>query len=75
MDTNYKELLTAAQLRQLEGGISDMGLWRRINDPQLDFPKPIYILKRRYWDSAEYADYRSRCLASRERAFKKTEAA
>jgi predicted DNA-binding transcriptional regulator AlpA len=44
-----KELLTSARLRELEGGISDMSLWRRLNDPQLNFPKPIYILKRRYW--------------------------
>ena len=75
MDTNHKELLTSTQLRQLEGGISDMSLWRRLNDPHLNFPKPMYILKRRYWDSAEYWQYRKERIDTRKNAFKQPEAA
>ena len=75
MTTNQKELLTAAQVRKLEGDISDMGLWRRINDPQLGFPKPIYILKRRYWDSTEYWEYREARVAARDAGHSKMEAA
>jgi len=41
--------LPAAQVRQRYGGISDMTLWRWLNDPALDFPKPLRIKRRRYW--------------------------
>jgi hypothetical protein len=30
--------------------ISDMTLWRWINDPTLGFPQPTIIRNRRYWD-------------------------
>jgi len=29
--------------------VSDMSLWRWLNDPDLAFPKPIYIRGRRFW--------------------------
>ncbi|GAB1378299.1 helix-turn-helix transcriptional regulator [Pararhodobacter aggregans] len=35
------------------GGICLMTLWRWLNDPTLDFPRPIYIGRRRYWREAE----------------------
>jgi predicted DNA-binding transcriptional regulator AlpA len=35
------------------GSISDMTLWRYLHDPYLNFPKPIYIKKRRYWQETE----------------------
>jgi predicted DNA-binding transcriptional regulator AlpA len=47
------ELRTAGKLRKQLGGISDVTLWRRINDPDLDFPQPIYIQGRRYWRAEE----------------------
>jgi len=43
--------ITAAQVRELCGGISDMTLWRWVQDR--DFPKPIYIARRRYWREVE----------------------
>lgn len=51
MTTNT--LLTAAAVRDTLGGISDMTLWRWLNDPRLDFPKPIHIARRRYWREAD----------------------
>lgn len=30
-----------------------MSLWRWLNDPEMNFPKPVYIGKRRYWQEAE----------------------
>lgn len=42
-------LLTAAAVRDTLGGVSDMTLWRWLNDPEMDFPKPIRIARRRYW--------------------------
>lgn len=47
-------LISATQLRQkMLGGISDMSLWRCLNDPDLRFPRPIYIGRRRYWLETE----------------------
>jgi len=47
-----KRRIPAQQVRQIVG-ISDMGLWRWLRDESLNFPKPIYIRKRRYWDADE----------------------
>jgi predicted DNA-binding transcriptional regulator AlpA len=48
-------LISAAAVRELCGGISDMSLWRWLNDPEIGFPKPLYIGRRRYWREAEIA--------------------
>lgn len=45
--------ITSAVVRELCGGVSDMTLWRWLNDPELHFPKPIYIARRRYWREAD----------------------
>jgi len=47
------KLISAATVRDLCGGVSDMSIWRWLNDPDMSFPKPIYIQKRRYWREAE----------------------
>ena len=51
------KLLTAAAVRDALGGVSDMTLWRWLNDPALNFPKPIYIARRRYWKEAEVSEW------------------
>ena len=43
--------IQAAQVREICGGISDMTLWRWLNER--DFPPPIYIARRRYWREAD----------------------
>lgn len=48
-------LIKAATVRELCGGVSDMSLWRWLNDPDLNFPKPIRIQSRRYWREADVA--------------------
>lgn len=48
-----KKLISAAATRDLCGGISDMSLWRWINSPGLNFPRPIYISRRRFFREAE----------------------
>jgi predicted DNA-binding transcriptional regulator AlpA len=45
--------ITAATVRELCGGVSDMTLWRWLNDPAMNFPKPIHIQSRRYWREAD----------------------
>ena len=50
-------LLTAAAGRDALGGVSDMTLWRWLNDPALSFPRPIYIARRRYWREADVIEW------------------
>jgi len=45
--------IQAAAVRALCGDVSDMTIWRWLNDPAMDFPKPVYIGNRRYWREAE----------------------
>jgi predicted DNA-binding transcriptional regulator AlpA len=45
--------IQAATVRALCGDVSDMTIWRWLNDPAMDFPRPAYIGKRRYWREAE----------------------
>jgi predicted DNA-binding transcriptional regulator AlpA len=56
-------LIPAAQVRARYGGCSDMWIWRRLKcDP--DFPRPVYISKRRYWRLGDLATW-ERTLACR----------
>lgn len=42
-------LLSGPAVRRRYNNLSDMGLWRWLRDPKLNFPQPIYIRRRRYW--------------------------
>ena len=48
-----KKRLKSKQLRHRYGGVSDMTIWRWLRDPDLGFPKPLYIRGIRYWDEEE----------------------
>jgi len=61
-DRNPHRRIQAATVRQMCGGVSDMTLWRWLDNPELDFPRPIYIGRRRYFREAEIIDW----LESRE---------
>ena len=54
------QYLTAAQVRARFGNISDMSLWRWINSSQLNFPKPIYINRRRFFREDLVLDWEAR---------------
>lgn len=45
--------INAARVCELCGGVSDMSLWRWLDDAELGFPRPIYIARRRYWREAD----------------------
>lgn len=47
------KLIPASAVRKICGGVSDMWLWRRLNEEGSSFPKPIYIARRRFWKEAE----------------------
>lgn len=48
----HRRIPTAA-VRKICGNISDMTLWRWLDNEALNFPKPIYIGRRRYWREAD----------------------
>jgi len=50
--SGHKRIPSSA-VREFCGGVSDMTLWRWLNDPELSFPRPIYIARRRYWRQSE----------------------
>jgi predicted DNA-binding transcriptional regulator AlpA len=49
----HKRLLRANEVCARYGGITTMTLWRWIHSPTLDFPKPIYISRRQFYDADE----------------------
>ncbi|MGB3315975.1 MAG: transcriptional regulator [Albidovulum sp.] len=51
------KLIKATTVRNALGGVSDMTLWRWLNDPSLNFPKPIKIQSRRYWRESDVIDW------------------
>ncbi|TGN58591.1 hypothetical protein E4L95_12330 [Paracoccus liaowanqingii] len=53
LDCNPHRRIPALTVCDLCGGISDMTLWRWLNDTTLGFPRPIYIGRRRYWREAD----------------------
>ncbi|WP_417264553.1 helix-turn-helix transcriptional regulator [Celeribacter sp.] len=50
---NKTKLMSAKEVRAIFGGISDMSLWRWLQDEQMGFPAPIYIAKRRFFREVE----------------------
>ncbi|SFP35395.1 helix-turn-helix transcriptional regulator [Tranquillimonas alkanivorans] len=46
-------LIPAVAVREMIGGVSDMTIWRWQHDPELEFPKPTRISRRRYWRLSE----------------------
>lgn len=41
--------LTARQVMARYGGMSNMTLWRWVNQDKCGFPQPIYVNRRRLW--------------------------
>ncbi|GAA6202477.1 hypothetical protein [Aquicoccus sp. SU-CL01552] len=54
---NPNKRIAAAAVCDLCGGVSQMTLWRWLNDPVKEFPKPIYIGRRRYWREAAIIEW------------------
>lgn len=59
-----KHLLPAKDVRAKFGGVSQMSLWRWLQDESLGFPKPTMIRNRRYWDSDEIEVFRERMVGA-----------
>lgn len=63
MANDEGELIQASQVRARYGDVSDMWLHRRLHDDS-NFPRPIYIAKRRYWRLADLVAWERACAAS-----------
>ncbi len=49
-------------------GVSQMSLWRWLRDPDLSFPKPVYLGRYRYWRIAELEAWEALKAGEREDA-------
>jgi len=59
-DVSQNDLYLSRNVRAVLGNISDMTLWRWLNDPayaHLNFPRPIIIGKRRFWKQREISNF------------------
>jgi predicted DNA-binding transcriptional regulator AlpA len=57
IDRNSHQLISAVDLRELFGGVTDMTISRWLKNETLNFPKPIWIATRRYWYEAEVIEW------------------
>jgi predicted DNA-binding transcriptional regulator AlpA len=56
--------MPAKEVRALFGGVSQMTLWRWLQDESLGFPRPTTIRNRRYWDADEIEAFRNRMIGA-----------
>lgn len=56
-ECNPHRRIPAVAVRSLCGAITDMTLHRWLNNPELNFPRPIYIGRRRYWRESEIIEW------------------
>lgn len=50
---NPHRRIPAGTVQNMCGDVSAMTLHRWLNNPELNFPKPTYIGRRRYWREAD----------------------
>ncbi len=55
-----RKLISAATVRDLCGGVTEMTIWRWVHHPSLGFPKPVKIGRRSYWKETELATWLDR---------------
>ena len=51
------KLITAANARELLGGISAMTEWRYLQDDALNFPRPVKIRSRNFYREADIFEW------------------
>lgn len=52
--------LTASEVRARFGNISDMTLWRWLEDDELGFPRPMRVNRRRLFKERDIVDWEAR---------------
>lgn len=59
-DASSSKYLTASQVKARFGNISDMTLWRWLQDEALAFPKPMVVNRRRLFREDQIVDWEAR---------------
>ena len=54
---DVNRLISASDVRAMFGNVSDMTIWRWLQNANLNFPKPIYVMRRRFWREAELIEW------------------
>lgn len=66
-----KRLMNSAKLRTRLGDVSQMTIWRYLQDENLNFPRPFKIRSRNFWDADEIEAFVARqAVANDNRATK-----
>ena len=50
-------LIPIGEVCSMLGGITSMSVYRWLNDPRMEFPRPHYLGRIRYWDRAEIIEW------------------
>jgi predicted DNA-binding transcriptional regulator AlpA len=56
--------LSSRQVKKRYGDVSDMTIWRWMNDKRVKFPRPISIQKRNYWRLGDLREFDARQAAA-----------
>lgn len=56
-NTPHKLIPASRAREEYLGGVSDMTIWRWLETPSLNFPKPIRIGRRRYWRESDLINW------------------
>jgi predicted DNA-binding transcriptional regulator AlpA len=65
----HDRYLTSTQVRQRYGDLSEMSIWRWLRDPDMAFPRPLVLRRRRFWREADLVAW------ERQRAARSSDAA
>ena len=55
------DLVTSREVRRMFGGVVEMTLWRWMRSENFQFPQPISISNKNYWQLGDLRRYRERC--------------
>lgn len=64
MDAGGIDLLPTREVKKRLGDVTDMTLWRWLRNPEVGFPPPVVISKRKYWPAAEIEAFIARRRAA-----------
>jgi predicted DNA-binding transcriptional regulator AlpA len=63
-DSGRRTYVSAAQVRARYAGVSDMTLWRWLDNRDPGFPRPLYINGRRFWNESDLTAWKRTRRAS-----------
>jgi predicted DNA-binding transcriptional regulator AlpA len=64
MNLNGDVFLPTRKVKKRYGDVSDMWIWRRLNEEESKFPQPVRINGRRFWKLADLEEYERSLVAA-----------